>query len=309
MALQFGRRCNLIVSTASDGLDLSEFRISFRTQQADVETPNAAFIRVYNLSDRTSQQINDEFLHVTLQAGYEASGAYGVIFDGTIKQVRRGRESETDTYLDIIAADGDIAYNNAVTVATLAAGSTAADRVAVAATAMAAQGVGQEPLPDLGAAKLPRGRVVYGMARDVLREVATSTLTTWSIAGGKLVMIPKASYRPGDVVVLNRSTGMIGLPTQTQEGIYARCLLNPNLGLGRRVYIDPKVVQEFQQSLNVRYTAFNALVPKIARDGLYKSLVVEHEGDTRGNPWYTNLTCLALDAITTRALAGRGIAG
>ena len=30
-------------------------------------------------------------------------------------------------------------------------------------------------------------------------------------------------------------------------------------------------------------------------DGFYRVLVVEYEGDTRGNPWYSNLICLAAD--------------
>ena len=47
---------------------------------------------------------------VMLQAGYE-NGAYGIIFSGTILRIRTGRESATDTFLEIMAADGDIAFN------------------------------------------------------------------------------------------------------------------------------------------------------------------------------------------------------
>jgi hypothetical protein len=47
---------------------------------------------------------------VALQAGCQ-TGAFGIIFDGTIKQGLRGRENPTDKQLDILATDGDIPYN------------------------------------------------------------------------------------------------------------------------------------------------------------------------------------------------------
>ena len=34
----------------------------------------------------------------------------------------------------------------------------------------------------------------------------------------------------------------------------------------------------------------------MTNDGFYRVLVVTHIGDVRGNPWYTKMTCLALDA-------------
>ena len=30
-------------------------------------------------------------------------------------------------------------------------------------------------------------------------------------------------------------------------------------------------------------------------DGFYRILVLEHEGDTRGNPWYSKITCVLVD--------------
>jgi hypothetical protein len=37
----------------------------------------------------------------------------------------------------------------------------------------------------------------------------------------------------------------------------------------------------------------------VTDDGFYKVIVVEHEGDTRGNPWYANMVCLAVDATAS----------
>ena len=42
------------------------------------------------------------------------------------------------------------------------------------------------------------------------------------------------------------------------------------------------------------YTNWNYYVATEA-DGNYIALVIDHEGDTRGQPWYSHLTCLASD--------------
>ena len=109
---QFGRKCILVLYTGAAGLDLSQFRIKFSVQAADIESPNNAWIRVYNLSSDTMHQVatQGEYTSVSLSAGYE-EGNFGVIFQGTIKQYRIGKENTTDSYLDIFAADSDVEFN------------------------------------------------------------------------------------------------------------------------------------------------------------------------------------------------------
>jgi hypothetical protein len=69
---------------------LSALRVVFHVRRGDLQTPNSAAIRVYNVSETTKQRIEKEFTRVVLQGGYQ--GNFGIIFDGTIKQVRRGQE-------------------------------------------------------------------------------------------------------------------------------------------------------------------------------------------------------------------------
>jgi hypothetical protein len=113
MSELFGRKCSLIVGdTAGNGLELSALRVTFTVNKADNQSPAHAIIRVYNLSDDTARTVQKEFTRVALQAGYE--GDYGLIFSGTVSQVRKGRENPTDTFLEIVATDGDEAYNFAL---------------------------------------------------------------------------------------------------------------------------------------------------------------------------------------------------
>lgn len=305
MAQQFGRKVSLIIGQDSgDALDISNLRIVFRVKRGDTQTPNSAHIRVYNVSDNTAQRVEQEFTRVVLQAGYE--GNYGIIFDGSIVQVRRGRENPTDTYLDITAADGDMAYNFAVVSATLSAGSVPDDHVKVCTAAMSAYGVTAGYQTTLGGNPLPRGKVMFGMARDYLTTVAQSTQTLWSIQDGKLQIVPETSYAPGAIPVINANTGMIGMPEQTQNGISVRMLLNPSIKIGRLIQLDNSSIQRYEFSLSSDQQAANrgtALQNKINGDGFYYVMTSEIWGDTRGNDFYTEVICLAVDATASLELS------
>lgn len=302
MSRQWLRKISLVVgSNAGSGLDLSPMRIKFSTKKGDLQTPNTADIRVYNLSPDTANRVQKEFTRVVLQAGYQEN--FGIIFKGNIKQVRRGRENGTDTYLDIFAADGDAAYNFSTVNQTLAAGSGQKDVVGVCAGAMQQHGVTQGAMPELAGPQLPRGQVMYGMARDYMRTSAQSTGTSWSIQDGQLTMIPRTGYLPGQAVVLTAKTGLIGTPEQTQEGIRAKALLNPQIRIGTRVKIDNNSI--LRAKIDMNYTAIN-MTPKVANDGFYRVLMAEYQGDTHGQDWYVNITCLALDDTVPAALAAKG---
>jgi len=284
------RQCSLIVGGDGQGLELGALRVVFATHHADCETPNHADIRVYNLAEETARRIRREFTNVVLQAGYE--GSFGTIFSGQVRQIRLGRESGTDTYLDILASDGDRAYNFATVNTTLAAGSTATDQVTTAQKAMVAEGAKAGHTPELGGPTLPRGRVMYGMARTSMRDAAQATDTTWSIQNGAVQMVPVQSYLPGEAVVLTSETGLIGQPEQTNEGIKIRSLLNPRLRVGGRIKLDNASIKEFRTEIKVG--AFNK-APRLDDDGYYRILAIDWRGDTRGGDWYADLICVGID--------------
>ncbi|MFD1558675.1 phage protein [Paraburkholderia silviterrae] len=299
MSQQFGRKISLIIGQdAGAALDLSDLRIVFNVQRGDLQTPNSARIRVYNVSNNTAQRIEKEFTRVVLQAGYE--GNFGIVFDGNVIQVRRGRENPTDTYLDITAADGDMAYNFATVNTTLAAGSTQADIIKVCADAMAPYGVSVGYVAaDLPANPLSRGKVLFGMARDHLSTVAKSTQSLWSIQDGKLQIVPETSYVPGAVPVINAQTGMVGMPEQIQNGIKVRMLLNPSIKIGRLIQLDNSSIQKYEFGLSISQQPENYKIAsqnKINGDGYYYVMTSEIWGDTRGNDFYTEVICLAVDA-------------
>jgi len=303
--LQYLRRFNLILADdKGDGLDFSGLKCLFSIRKADVQTPNSAEIRVYNVIPETVEKIKEEFARVVLQAGYESN--FGVIFDGNIKQTRTGVENGTDTYIDIQAGDGDTAYNFAVVNTTLQAGSTQNDQLRIGSISMEQTGgVAVGSIADVGGPSLPRGKTMYGPARDYLRQSARSTEATWSVQDGKLQVVKQSDFLPGQAVVLNSKTGLIGTPEQTEGGITGRCLLNPKLRVGTRVKIDEKSILTAMLPDTKKGDAVNKM-PSISRDGMYKLISVEFSGDTFGNDWYCDFVCIDIDET---APAGQQVQG
>jgi hypothetical protein len=297
------RRASLVVaSVGGAGLDLSATHFRFNIRQWDLQTPNSASFRVYNLAAQTVNQIQNEFTRLTLQVGYQG-GDFGTIFDGTIVQAKRGNETAADSYLDIVAADGDEATNFAVVNTAVAAGS---DYAARASALVAAMGLQDGYKPTFPAGTLPRGRTYYGMAKDHMRDVALGTDTKWSVQNGLVQFVPLGGYLPGEAVVLTSSSGLIGFPEQTQDGIRVRCLIDPKIKVGCRVKIDNKSIQRATLNLSIGGSATNAFLPSIADDGFYRVLVNELEGDIRGEAWYNNLICIAMNEAATPALIAKG---
>ncbi|CAB3918920.1 phage protein [Achromobacter sp. CF-sbj1-Ac2-l] len=303
---QWGRKVSLIVGD-EEALDLSALSFSFGIKRNDAKSPNTATIKVMNASRETASLAQREFTRVVLQAGYE--GNYGVIFHGNVVRAKWGGSGDTETVLEITAADGDKAYNFAVVNATVPKGSDRADKVRLLCSAMNPYGVRQGYVPDLGGKKSIRGAVMSGMVRDYLQDVCGSANTLWSIQDGKVVVVPETAYVPGSVPVLSHDSGLVGMPEQTEKGIKLRMLLNPSIRVGGLVNLDNSRIAEYGFQARSEGKGANEIdrseQRRISGDGYYYVMEVEHRGNTRGDEWYTEVLCLATDATLFPGDLGR----
>lgn len=287
---QWLRTCSFTLADRSGaGIEMGDLRVTFKIERGSLETPNAADIRVYNLSDQTASKVQKEFTRVILQGGYRDNT--GILFAGNVIQIRRGKENGTDTWLEIFAGDGDRAYNFATVNTTLSAGTSTTDEVRVCQQAFTAKGVEGGFMPDLSGIKRRRGKVMYGMARKYLRDVAVNEGCSWSMQDDKLQIVKNDAYLPGEAVVLTAQTGLIGTPEQTNEGIKVRCLINPRLRINGRIKLDNTSIQRGKRDI---YMGDLGLA-RINNDGFYRVLKMSVSGDTRGNDWYMDLICIGLD--------------
>lgn len=284
---------------SSFGIDLSQLRFRFEVRATDVETPNTMTVRVYNAAQQTVNQIIAEFDTVTLTAGYQ-NGNQGNIFQGSIRQTFQGRERNVDRFLDIMAGDGDFEYISSVINKTYPPGTTLAQELADAAAAMNLPVASSAPglLNGTGGVvpKNIRGKLSFGMSRLAMSDIAERSNTRWSIQNGVVTLVPVTGYLPGQAVQINSATGMIGTPEQTEGGIMIRCYLNPLIRIGQLVQINNAEINQNTLNKQMFPSYVSQFYPAtVTHDGFYRVLVAEHVGDTRGNDWYSELTCLAAD--------------
>jgi hypothetical protein len=296
-----------VAPTQGQAIDLSQMRVVFKVTKNSTSSPNVCLLRVYNLSKATTRLIQREFTQVILQAGY--TGNIAQIFIGTVIRMSRGknvnlspdqaqpsiltqRENQTDTYLEIVATDGDVAHNFATVHVSLAAGATLQNKLDAIKSAVAPYNIqfAASPTFTQGTSVLPRGQVLHGQFRDIMDDFCASTGSTWSIQDGTVELILKDSVIAGNLVVLSPTTGLLSMPKETINGIEMTCLLNPALKAGRVVQLKTPVNQTQPGSGFTDLDIVNPLDP----EGLYRVFYFEHSGDTRGNPWYTNIIALGL---------------
>jgi hypothetical protein len=322
---QFGRAYSLIVANASgEAIDLSDsnfepastaLRFKFQIEANDVETPNTARIRVYNPSSETVKLVIGEYNSVILNAGYPGNVAQ--IFKGTIKQYVTGKERNVDNFLEIRAADGDLAYNFGIVNTSIKSGSTPNQRLNALVGAMSdaeaqaqsaiVNGAQQQQISVDPAASqylsgtggiLPRGKVMFGLARSFMADLSDTAVARWSIQNGVVTVIPLDGYLSATPIQINSATGMIGVPEATEQGITITCLLNPLMRIGRPVQLNNADVTAttIKEQFFPSYTDYNLIATVgSATDGLYRPVVIEHVGDSRGQEWYTKLICLLID--------------
>lgn len=254
------------------------------------------------------------------QIGQTRGENYGEIFNGEIRFTITGRDNPTDIFTLIQAIDGHKAFNEAVSSGNLAAGYKLSDVHTLLMRDFSPYGITQGVTGQFPDRVMPRGRVFYGMTRDYMSNVAAQCTANWQFVDGQVQMVPEDKYLH-EAIVLNSATGLIGMPQQTMgAGVNVRCLINPNIRVNGLIQLDQASVyrtqlsnDEIQKSAG-RITESsdngNLIVggiiqqpASVATDGVYIVQSISYTGDTRGNPWYMDLMCMARGARDLQTIA------
>jgi hypothetical protein len=237
---------------------------------------------------------------VILRAGYQ-TGAFGTIFDGFVTYYKQGRDPGlTETYLHITAQTDDIAANRAIVNATYQGGQPPTAVVNGALAAMKLLGSSIGIVDGVPTTPLFRGQVSYGQAMDEILDHAH----VFTVNNTVNVTNPRQGGT-GTAVEVNAQTGLVGMPEVTTNSVEFTTLLNPNMQPNSLVHIDEAAINQMiapagqqgiggqqvdggTQFVNAGYGQPPGWFATVTADGVYTVIVVEHEGDSRGNPWYTH---------------------
>lgn len=270
-------------------LDVSDLRCSFTVKRYAQQNPSTATVTIYNFSATSETMIMEEGYRITIEAGYQ--GYHGKIFDGDILMCSRQKQNGTDYLLTILAMDGAQFYQFGYANFAVDRGATARDVVEnIKNKAAVGISLGYAS-PALDTIKFSRGYAAHGLARDTLDNIAKTINGTWFISDGQLYILKYSddvSQLPmgKQAVELSPATGLIGNPTQVEQGINAQCLLNPTIVPYCLVNIKNEFITRQLPDIG-SYSQAISTVWDLDPQCLYRVISVIHQGDTRDNSWYS----------------------
>lgn len=277
----YGRKYRILVQNSkATALDVSDLRCTFSIVKTIQMEANYSTVVIYNLNANSENSIINEGNRIIVEAGYDGE-QYGVIFDGDIIQPIREKENGVTYKLTLSSIDGDRFLNAGFVNYSMTRGQNS--RQVISSIAAKAQNPAQlgNIATTLNQAQLTRGKVVFGLAKEYLRKIAKTQNASFYVENGKVNIIKADEYPKDTIVDLSPTSGLIGVPTQTEYGMSGQCLLNPRLKVGSLVHVDNTLI------INRRFE-LGEVVRALDSQGIYRIIKLEHVGDTRGDDWYTN---------------------
>jgi len=278
----YGRRYRVIVSSLNGEIafDVSQLRCTFSCIKNIMEA-NYSEVVIYNLSPTTENIVIKEGYRVVVEAGYEGS-QYGIIFDGNVIQPLRDKEGGVTFKLSLVSMDSDMFLVSGTVNFSIMRGQNSrslAESIVNSSNVSTQLG---EISQNFSESKLTRGKAIFGLTSDYLRQIAQSQAATFYMEDGKVNIIRADDYPEGEIIELSPESGLIGVPAQSDYGATIKMLLNPRVKLGSMIHIDNSLIhnKQFQQG-----QAFYGL----DQDGIYRVIKITHKGDTRGEDWYTEV--------------------
>ncbi len=257
-----------------------------------------ADIAIYNCIPEMPRMIQYGDL-VTVSAGYQNPAA-GLIWKGPVLQPLWERVDDTDYRLVLRCVLGLLEDESGQVNVTIPAGMNAYDAVTLVANRAGIQIEYLDPVLKQSGTS-PRREVFSGRASAFFFTAAVNQqLDCWLGWNGLNICslaptdnTPRFVYAPpftsradvaSDDGVTTKYT-LIGTPTQTQEGVTFSVLLDSHVEVRSLVKIEQALIERFPYQIGTR-------PPILDPNGLYVVAGIRHTGDTRGNEWHTELTCI-----------------
>lgn len=223
---------------------VEKLRIEFDVTKSVSGSQNTATIKIFNMTKGNRLRIKEEFDRVKLEAGYEGTagseGNVGIIFDGHIRDVKHERD-DVDVVTTIECGDGDKAARTGAISKSFPAGTKPKEVIEELVKNMPDVEKGEW----LGVDDLPayeRPVVLCGPCTRELDKIGRTNKMHWSVQDGALEIIPGDGYIDSNVTI-SKNTGMVGVPSVTDNGIEVETLLNPQLRCNRKITVKSEMLE------------------------------------------------------------------
>lgn len=291
MANLFDRVAKIIIGISeTDAIVYNEkFRITFDIRKDTTSLPNQATVSIFNLSSEEREKIKniihknselgkkkEPLLPLLLYAGYKENIGYEFLYSGNITAVI-DKYGGTDIETQISTGDGLIPLRDTLLNLSFSAGVSVKSIV---------EQIASELKMNISSAsdfinsnfEFANGFSFTGKAADAMDRVIKSSGLTWHIEKNQVVILPNDSSTKDEIILLNKSTGLIGAPEKIIEsginvinpgdydGWDVKSLLRPEINPGNRIKIESRLANTV---MTVR--------------------TLEHKGDSWSGDWFTNI--------------------
>ena len=294
--LTYEMRVGEIIPGESDGL-----RITFQATHFAGGAFSVAEITIFNVSSYAERQMlgmgaTRKYEFISLEAGYE--GLFGSVFVGQVVNVQRHLEDGGATkgirfFCKSSAKERD---QNTINL-TL---SPETDPVQIIEACAERFGAEIQFYGDFSELKRrSRGTILQGSPTDCMNELAEAFQFDWMVENGAIKIIKKDFALPNQVYVISAGTGMIGSPVVSDTEVGIRYALNPKIKLGDTIKLE-SMAPRFEFS-----GAFFYDIPRTIGEGFYKVNSLVFAGDSHGDQWEVQLSCLRLNAAAQAGISER----
>ena len=119
----------------------------------------------------------------------------------------------------------------------------------------------------------------YAFLSDVLISIGTNNTQSknaiaWSVANDIMYLGYQDEKNPASIPIINKNSGLIGIPSPTDTGVNIQIIMDVSLTPLQTIYLESE-----------RLPLYN---------GLYNIINIRHNGELRGNTWYSHLECMRL---------------
>lgn len=280
----------------SDGL-----RITFQVTHFAGGALSVAEITIYNVSPYAQRQmlgygISKKYEFISLEAG--VGDLFGAVFVGQIVNVQRHLEDGGTTkgirfFCKSSAKERD---QNLINL-TLSPETDPVQIIEACAEPFGAEIQFYGDFSELN--RRSRGTVLQGSPTACMNELAETFAFDWMVENGAMKIIKRDAALDNQVYVISAGTGMIGSPVVSDTEVGIRYALNPKIKLGDTIKLE-SMAPRFEFS-----GAFFYDIPRTIGEGYYKVNSLVFAGDSHGDQWENQISCLRLSAAAQAGISER----
>lgn len=280
MSILFDRRYSVTIGQlGQQGTEITGLRASFRVEKKRAsKNPNTMTLDLYNTNKSTAALAQQKDAAIVLKAGYAGDVTLPVLYSGDIFTAYQSRRA-ADHILHIECGTAVQKLKTSRIKISKSGGGSMKDALtdALKQLGLPVKNLSLEKIVDF---LFDNGISVEGDAKSIMDQITKSLNSDWWIDDGEVNVIPRTDATNEIAFVLNKNTGLVGIPAKARvdigtkenekdkEGWNFRALLNASIRPGRLCQIESEFTERkvfVAEAVNCTYTC-----------------------DTHGQEWYVD---------------------